>query len=245
MEKEEQVQEEKKLSNREQYLARMKARRGDVDYEDEEARYGAFLQDDDDRESALTKHRESDSKLSGMFKKDPRFAALLNDAMEGGDVPTSLIKRFGKDMLEADDENLAKYAEANQEYLNKVAESDKLYQEQQANLAESEAAMQAFKDAKGMDDDAFEGFIGKVYETLENGFMAKLTTEFMEIFYKGLSYENDVRKAADAGLVEGRNQKIELENKAELGDSLPNLSDTSKGGKQAPIVRPNKKNFFD
>ena len=86
MEKEEQVQEEKKLSNREQYLARMKARRGDVDYEDEEARYGAFLQDDDDRESALTKHRESDAKLSGMFKKDPRFAALLNDAIEGGDV---------------------------------------------------------------------------------------------------------------------------------------------------------------
>ena len=245
MEKEEQVQEEKKLSNREQYLARMKARRGDVDYEDEEARYGAFLQDDDDRESALTKHRESDSKLSGMFKKDPRFAALLNDAMEGGDVPTSLIKRFGKGMLEADDENLAKYAEANQEYLNKVAESDKLYQEQQANLAESEAAMQAFKEDKGMDDAAFEGFLGKVYEALEAGFMGNLTRDFLEIFYKGLSYENDVRKAADAGLVEGRNQKIELENKAELGDSLPNLSDTSKGGKQAPIVRPNKKNFFD
>ena len=245
MEKEEQVQEEKKLSNREQYLSRMKARRGDVDYEDEEARYGAFLQDDDDRESALTKHRESDSKLSGMFKKDPRFAALLNDAIEGGDVSTSFVKRYGKDVLDADEESLAKIAEANQEFLNKVAESNSLYEQQQANLAKSEAAMQAFKEDKGMDDASFEGFIGKVYDTLENGFMGELTTEFMEIFYKGLSYENDVRKAADAGLVEGRNQKIELENKAEIGDSLPNLSDTSKGGKQAPIVRPNKKNFFD
>jgi len=245
MEKEEQVQEERKLSNREQYLARMKARRGDVDYEDEEARYGAFLQDDDDRESALGKHRESDSKISGIFKKDPRFAAMMNDLMEGGDVPASFVKRFGKDMLDADEEGLAKIAESNQEFLNKVAESNSLYEQQQANLAESEAAMQSFKEDKGMDDAAFEGFIGKVYETLEDGFMGKLTTEFMEVFFKGLSYENDVRKAADAGLVEGRNQKIELENKAELGDSLPNLSDTSKGGKQAPIVRPNKKNFFD
>ena len=245
MEKEEQVQEEKKLSNREQYLSRMKSRRGDVDYEDEEARYGAFLQDDDDRESALTKHRESDAKLSGMFKKDPRFAALLNDAIEGGDVSTSFVKRYGKDVLDADEESLAKIAEANQEFLNKAAESDKLYQEQQANLEKSAEGMSSFKEEKGMDDDHFEEFLGKVYEALEAGFMGNLTREFLEVFYKGLSYENDVRKAADAGLVEGRNQKIELENKAELGDSLPNLSDTSKGGKQAPIVRPNKKNFFD
>lgn len=245
MEKEEQVQEERKLSNREQYLARMKARRGDVDYEDEEARYGAFLQDDDDRESALTKHRESDSKLSGMFKKDPRFAALLNDAMEGGDVSTSFVKRYGKDVLDTDEEGLAKIAESNQEYLNKVAESNSLYEQQQANLAESGAAMQSFKEDKGMDDSSFEGFLEKLYTTLEDGFMGKLSVDFLEIFYKGLSYENDVRKAADAGLVEGRNQKIELENKAELGDSLPNLSDTSKGGKPKPMTRPVKKNFFD
>lgn len=240
---EKEVQEQ--LSNRDRFLQRMKARRSDVDFEDPEARYGAFMQDFDELETKLGKHRDSDAKFAELFKKDPRFAALINDAMEGGDIPTSLVRRFGKDILEADDEGLAKIAEANQEYLNKVAESNRLYEEQQANLEESEKAMSEFKESKGMDEAAFEDFIGKVYQTLEDGFMGRLSLEFMEVFYKGLSYDQDIRKAADAGLVEGRNQKIELENKAEVGDTLPNLSDTSKGGKPRPAPRPIKRNFFD
>lgn len=234
-------------SKRESFLSRMKERMPDVDFdsEDPEVRYGAFEKYDDETQSQLSKYKENDGKLKALFVKDPRFAAFMTDAVEGKSAPASFAKYFGKDMMDmsGDEEEMAKLNEANQEYLNRVAESNKLREEQEKNMEASAQDMTDFKAEKGMSDEDFEKFIGECYGVIENALMGKIDKSFMETMYKGLNYEKDVQEAADAGVAEGRNQKIDETLRKNVGDNVPNLG---AGGKSEKTERriPRKRDFY-
>lgn len=245
-EKEGAIATEMQPSKREQYLARMAERFPDkkFDGEDPEERYGAFLEHDDATQSRLSKYEESDGKLKGLFKKDPRFASYLSDVVGGGDPASGFVKHFGKDVLDmsGDEEKMAALTEANQEYLNRVAESDKLREEQEANMAESANAMAAFQQEKGMSDEDMEKYINECYTVVENALMGKIDSRFLEIMYKGLNYDNDVNDAAEAGVVEGRNQQIDEKLKKKEGDGVPSLASGASGGNKQPRIQ--KKSFY-
>lgn len=238
---------EEKKSKRESFLSRMKERMPDVDFdsEDPEVRYGAFEKYDDDTQAEINKYKENDGKLKDLFSKDPRFAAFMSDAVGGESVPTSFAKYFGKDVLDmsGDEEKMAELNEANQEYLNRVAESNKLREDQEKNMEASAQDMSDFKSEKGMADEDFEKFISECYSVIENALMGKIDKSFMEIMYKGLNYEKDLQDAAAAGVVEGRNQKIDSSLKEQVGDGVPNLASGGKSEKPAPKI-PRKRDFY-
>jgi hypothetical protein len=235
-------------SKREQYLARMTERFPDkkFDGEDPEERYGAFLEHDDAVQSRLSKYEESDSKLKGLFKKDPRFASYLSGVVEGGDPASGFVRHFGKDVLDmsGDEEKMAAITEANQEYLNRIAESDKLREEQEKNISESASSIVDFQNGKGMTAEEMDKFLGECYAVVESALLGRIDPRFLEIMHKGMNYENDVNDAAAAGVAEGRNQQIEDRMKKTAGDGVPimNSGNGASGGKKA--VAPKRRSFY-
>lgn len=242
---------ENKPGSREQYLARMRERLGEeTDLEtDPETRYSAFLKYDDEQQTALNGFRDSNKKLADTFSKNPRFAAMLSDVMKGEDPSTAFVKYFGKDALEAsgDEEKMKIITQANQEYLNRVTESEQLRKTQEQNLQQSESEMTAFQAEKKLTDEDFAKFIDEIYNVLERGLEGLIQNDFLQIFWKGLNYDTDIQEAATTGEIEGRNQKIELENRAQKNSGIPNLngSNLTKGGKSAPPPPSPKRDFFE
>lgn len=237
--------EEKKPSARETFLARMKERAGDVDLEsDPEVRYGEFLKYDDEVQGKLKGYKESNDKLSGIYTSNPKFAAFMTTVMEGEDPTVAFVKYFGEDALNAsDEESMLLIKKANEEYLNGVAESNKLRETQEENLRISEESMSAFRDKKGMDDESFAKFMDEFYGVVEKALQGNLDEDLLETFYKGLNYDKDLKDAATAGEIEARNKKIEMENRTSKGDDIPNLNNTSKTGTRAPNVE-RRKSFY-
>lgn len=239
--------EEKQTSKRSSFLSKMKNRMPDVNFdsEDPEERYSAFDKYDEDVQEQLGKYKESDSKLKELFAKDPRFATFMSDVVGGGSPSTSFVKYFGKDVLDmsGDEEQMAKLNESNQEYLNRVAESNKLRQEQEKNMESSAQDMSDFKSEKNMSDEDFESFIDECYKVVEGALMGKIDKSFLEIMYKGLNYEKDLQDAATAGVIEGRNQKIDETLRKKDGDGIPNLNTGGKGGTKKPAI-PTKRDFY-
>lgn len=239
--------EEQPISKRTRFLSKMKNRMPDVNFdsEDPEERYAAFDKYDEDVHGQLGKFKESDGKLKELFAKDPRFASFMSDVVGGGSPSTSFVKYFGKDVLDmsSDEEQMAKLNESNQEYLNRVAESNKLREEQEKNMESSAQQMSDFKSEKGMSDEDFDSFIGECYNVVEGALMGKIDKSFLETMYKGLNYEKDLQDAATAGVIEGRNQKIDETLKKQTGDGVPNLNTGGKGGVKKPAI-PLKRDFY-
>lgn len=242
---------EKKPSIREQYLARMRERLGDeTDLDtDPESRYGAFMKYDDEQQEKLKNYEESNTKLADIFYKNPKFAAMMSDVMKGEDASIAFVKYFGRDALDAteDEEKMKMITEANQEYLNRVAESEQLRKAQEENLQKSESEMNDFQTEKKLDDETFGKFIDEVYHVVERGLEGLIQKDFLEIFWKGLNYEKDVESAAITGEIEGRNQKIKLEDRTNKAGNVPNLSSSnlSHTGKKnnPPFLK--KRDFFE
>jgi len=232
----------KKMSKREQYIAKMKARRPDAkwDSDDPEDRYGAFDDYDNDRESALGRYKESDNKMKEYFMKDPKMASMLSESMEKGSMsPSTFAKYYGKDLLTMSDdtEELERVEKANQEYLARVADSENLRKEQESNLEMTMENLQKFSVGKKMSEDDAAKFLDEVYNVVESCLKGSISVELFEMFYKGIKHDDDVKSAVEVGVAEGRNQKIDKTMKRNLGDGLPELGSRSSGKKtkKAPV----------
>lgn len=235
------------LSARQKYLSRIQERvKTPVDWEDEESRYNAYLQTDDEQQNTINRYQESNQKLADMFSKNPRFAALMRDVMKGEDPSVVFVRYFGQDALDAagNEEKLKLITEANKEYLNRVAESEKLAKTQEENLNKSQEEMLNFQKEKGINDQQFAQFIDAIYNTLEKGLEGLLTRDFMDIFWNGLNYENDIQDAVNIGKTEARNEKIKFENRVNKGDNIPNLREGSGTGQHLPPPQKHR-SFYD
>lgn len=234
-------------SSRQQFLARMKERMGaETDWEDEEARYGAYLEHDNQQQDRLGKYEESNGKLAEIFTKNPKFAAMMRDVLQGEDASVAFVRYFGKDALDAvgDEEKMKVITAANQEYLNRVGESEQLRKTQEENLGKSEEEMSSFQSEKGLNDEEFGKFVDAVYHVLEQGLEGLIKKDFLEIFWKGLNYDDDLKDAARVGRTQGLNEKIKLENRTKRGDEVPYLGDGTGGGQKGKAMR-NRRSFYE
>lgn len=239
-------------SAREQYYQRMRERMGNtaknIDWQgdDEENRYGALLRFDDEQQKTLGNYKQSSQKLGDLFTRNPKFAAMLQEVMQGTDPSVSFVKYFGRDALDAsgDEEKIQLITQANQEYLNRVATSEQLRKTQEQNLEKSGAEMETFQKEKNITDQDFASFIDAIYNTIEKAFQGILDREFLQIFWQGLSYENDIHDAATAGEIQARNQKIEMENRTrQPAGNLPDLH--GKTASDMPASRQTKRSFYE
>lgn len=224
-------------SKKEMFGERMRAKYPDMNMDDEEAFYSRINDDYDDYENQLGEYKKRDKELSDMFMSDPRSAQFLMAWKSGEDPIVQYVRNFGKDMVATmDDPAMAEQiAVANKEFLDRMAESDRLEAEYKANLETSLKNLSDMQAEMNLSDKQIDDAMDKLAEISKDFLQGKFSRETVDIMMKAMNYDTAVAQASDEGEVRGRNAKIEEKlRKAKKGDGVASLD-----GKNA-VAKPKK-----
>lgn len=224
-------------SRREQQLERLRKKHPEKKFEDDEEIYGQISDDYDEYEGELEGYRGREKTLSDMFAADPRSAQFLTDMHNGTDPVLGLIRNFGveiKDVLD-DPEMQEKIAEANKEYVERLAKSKKLDEEYEANMGATLETLRQYQADKGMSDEQIDKVVVFLLGIVRDGVMGKFGVETLDLACKALNYDADVAAASEEGEVAGRNAKItEKLRKSAKGDGTAPLGGKNGEGTGRP-----------
>ena len=197
-------------SRRDQQLERLRKKYPDKKFEDDEEIYGQISDDYDQYEHELDDYRGREKALGDMFSADPRSSQFLADMHNVQDPVLGLVKNFGieiKDVLD-NPEMQDKIAEANREYVERVARSKQLDEEYEKNMDASLATLRQFQEERGMSDEQIDAVADAMLTVVKDGVMGKFSRETLEMFVNAINHDSDVANASEEGRVAGRNAKI-------------------------------------
>lgn len=230
-------------SRRDKHLERMRTKYPDKRLEEDEEIFGQISDDYDNYEQEIAGYKGREKSLSDMFAADPRSAQFLVDMHKGKDPVLGLVRNFGieiKDVLE-DPSMQDKIAEANKEYLDRVAKSKKLEEEYSANIEQTIETLRNYQQQQRLTDEQIDEVMNRIISVVNDGVMGKFAPETIDLFLKGINHDNDVAMASEEGEVAGRNAKItENLRKSQKGDGTQPL-----GGKNGETSRRNRGSIFD
>lgn len=231
-------------SRRDQQLERLRKKYPDKKFEDDEEIYGQIYDDYDQYEQNLDEYKNREKTISDMIAADPRAAQFFVDMHNGEDPVVGLVRRFGlevRDVLD-DPEMQEKLAEANREYVERVAKSKQLDEEYEKNMDTTLEVLQQFQEERGMTDEQIDDVVNAIIGVVRDGVMGKFSPETLRLFVNAINHDADVANAGEEGRVAGRNDKIvEVLRKRDKGDGTTPLN--GKNG-SAPSQR-NSQNIFD
>ncbi len=188
-------------------LERLKTRHPDTDYADDEAIYGAINDDYEADQKAIEGYKANEKAMSDMMSADPKAAVFLQ-AMRGGKNPfVEMVRNFGDDMVDflSDPDSQEEVAGAQEEYLKRVAESNKLKEEYDKNMDES---LKVFAQMdKEFGEEATNELVGKLMVVANDVIRGKFTKETLDLFRLAANHDQDVADAAHEGEVKGKNSK--------------------------------------
>lgn len=219
-------------SRRDQHLERLRKKYPDKKFEDEEEIYGQISDDYDQYEQQLGRYKDDEKALSDMFSADPKSAQFLVDMHNGESPFLGLVRNFGveiKDFLD-DPEMQEKIAEANKEYVDRVAKSKQYDEEYAKNIEETKELLRQYQQERGMSDDEIDKLFGAIQNVVADGVMGKFTRPTLDLFVNAINHDRDVANASEEGMVAGRNAKIvEGLRKADKGDGTNPLNGKNGG----------------
>lgn len=214
-------------------LERLKTRHPETDYADDEAIYGAINDDYDADQKTLEGYKANEKALSDMMTADPRSATFLQ-AMKNGKNPfVELVRNFGDDMIDylTDPESADEVAAAQEDYLKRVAENNKLEDEYNKNMEESHKVFAEMD--KEFGEDTTNELVGKLMVVANDVIRGKFTKEALELFRMAKNHDQDVADAAHEGEVRGKNtkhmQNLQLRKK---GDGIADLDSATADANQ-------------
>lgn len=205
-------------------LDRLKSRHPDTDYADDEAIYGAINDDYDEDQKALAGYKANEKAMSDMMSADPRSAVFLQSMKNGKNPFVELVRNFGDDMVDylSDPDSAEEVAEAQEDYLKRVSEGNKLEEEYNQNMKESLNVLSRMDDEFG--ETVTDELVGKLLIVANDVIRGKFTKEALDMFRMAKNHDLDVAEAAHEGEVRGKNSKhlknLELRKK---GDGTANL----------------------
>lgn len=197
-------------SKRDQHIERLRKKYPEKKFEDDEEIYGAISDDYDQYEQDLDGYKSREKTLSDMIAADPRSAQFLTDMHKGNDPVLGLVRNFGieiKDVLD-DPEMQEKIAEANKEYVERVAKSKKLDEEYEKNISDSLETLRKFQQERNMSDEEIDKVMESLLAIVNDGVMGKFAPETLDMMVKAINHDNDVAVAGEEGEIAGRNAKI-------------------------------------
>jgi len=207
-------------SKRELFAERMKGRYPDIDVNDDEAFFGKISEDYDDYDKKLSGFQEREKAFSDMFTADPRSAAFLMDWKDGEDPVVALVRRFGVEIKDAidDPERQEAIAEANKEFLARVTKSRELEEEYNKNEEATYEAIEQFKKEKGYSDKEIDAAFTLLQKIHSDILIGKVDPASIEMAIKAINHDADVDEATQAGIVQGKNTKIDEKLRQKKGD---------------------------
>lgn len=198
-------------SKRDAMSERLSSKYPDMDFSDEEVMFGRISDDYDDYDGQIANYKKNEEDLVNMMNIDPRSAYFLDNMKKGNDPVVEFVRMFGtdiKDRLE-DPEWQEKLAEANKDFVERVAKEKELEEQYNANLESTKENLRQFQEAHGLSDDELDEVFGILAGIVGDGIVGKFSTESMELAMKAINHDVDVEEAAAEAEVKGRNAKID------------------------------------
>lgn len=222
-------------SKRDLTLERLRGKYPDEQFDDDEQLFGRINDDFDQIDNELAGLKEREGKFSDMFTSDPRSARLMMAWKDGDDPAVALMRLYGEDIKEAidDPERQEAIAEANKEYMERVAQEKQYEEEYTSNLATSLTILEQKQKEKGLSDDQIDDAMGWFIGVAKDAMMGKFTAETIEMIIKAQNYDNDVALASEEGELRGKNAKVtETLRKPKKGDGTAQLDGKNGGGRR-------------
>lgn len=227
-------------SKRDLTLERLRGKYPEDTFDDDEQVFARINDDYDYYDKELAGYKEREGAFSDMFTSDPRTARLMMDWKNGDDPAVALLRMYGDDIKEAidDPEKQEAIAEANKEYMERVAKEKQYEDEYSANLAKSLTEMEAVQQELGLTDDQVDETMSSIIAVAKDAMMGKFLPETIKMFVKAKNYDDDVARAEAEGEVRGKNTRVKEElRKPAQGDGTPQLAGKN-GNKAAARAMP-------
>lgn len=198
-------------TKRELVMERMVSRHPDKDYSDDEALYGQIIEDVAQSDDEIAKYKEREQTFADMFTADPRSAQFMVNWRNGEDPTVGLIRQFGMEIKDAidDPEMQEAIAQANKEYVERVAKEKEYEEMYKKNLEQTLLDLDAIQQEMGLSDEQAEGALMFLHTISSDGVLGKFSPESIKMALKAMNHDADVAQAAHEGEVKGRNTKIE------------------------------------
>lgn len=224
-------------SRRQSVTERLQSRYPDKDFSDEESFFGQISDDYDQYDKDIAGYQEREKSFSDMFTNDPRSARFMNDWRNGQDPVIGLVRLFGKDIKDAidDPERQEQIAEANKEFVERVAKEKELEEQYQSNLEESLKTLEKLQAESGLSDEQMDEAMAFLVNIMKDAVVGKFTPESIQMAIKAINHDSDVAAANEEGIVQGKNTKIEEKlRKKKSGDGTAQLDGHNTAARQAP-----------
>lgn len=228
-------------TSKELVLSRLQGNNPDKNFEEEDVLYGQINGDYDAYDKQLADYKEREASLVNMFSADPRSAAFMMSWKNGDDPTVSLIRQFGTEIKDAidDPERQEAIAEANKEFVERVAKEKEYEELYQKNLDASLSVLEEVQAETGISDEELDKVMELIVTIVKDGVLGKFSKETIEMARKALNHDADVSNAAHIGEVKGRNEKIEEKlRKKNSTDGTAAL-----GGKNGSARKPSMPNY--
>jgi hypothetical protein len=198
-------------TKRELVMERMASRHPDKDYSDDEALYGQIIEDVAQSDDEIAKYKEREQTFADMFTADPRSAQFMVNWRNGEDPTVGLIRQFGMEIKDAidDPEMQEAIAQANKEYVERVAKEKEYEEMYKKNLEQTLSDLDAIQTEMGLTDEQAENALMFLHTIASDGVLGKFTPESIKMALKAMNHDADVAQASHEGEVKGRNAKIE------------------------------------
>lgn len=200
---------EAKKSNKSRLVGRYGSRQPDRDWDDETGfeDLAGFAADE------LEKFEADNNKLKELYAKDPRFAGLMNHAVNGGEILDYLLDAYGSDFADAlnGDEGRKKLSDRKKKEAEDAERRKKDDDEYNANTAQSEKDFEAIKEKYGLSDEELADIYHGMRQAARDIAFNKFSPEALERYIKGGKYDKDVAGAREEGQIAGKNERARRE----------------------------------
>lgn len=185
-----------------------------------------------DSQTQLDNYKNNEQAVADIINSDPDFEAILTEMIVNKTpLRVAITKFLSEDELisKAGDEDYQAWQSARDERLNKAKKRKSDEEVIAQNEKKSIELIDSFLNEKGLKDEKDkDNFIQIVNDVFENLLWKKITPEFLELCFKGSTYDKAVKKATEDGQIAGLNKNIEakMASNDATGDGIP----TPQGG---------------
>ena len=190
----------------------------------------------------------ANARLAELVASDPRLGSVLSmiSSENPKSLPFALGSVFGRDPFELEGVDFDEFESGYQENLRRLSESRSLQEQALKNIEAYEGALTQFGQDNGLSEEQFDEINGGIMNLADNILMGIIPAEIIDLVYKGLNYDADVKAAAEEGVIEGKNVAIEAKVRKKKDAILPDLGNTTgAGANQTTTPRGRGGSFFD
>lgn len=208
----------------------------DAEFESDDQAITSIKEELDDLKSYKTDSEKANEQLANLFEAEEGLKGFIQDLNSGMDAKTAFALNIDESLApEEHEENYNKYAERRREREEKLRENKKTAELRDKNVKESAKIINSFKESNKLDDSKANEILKELDTYIGDVYQGKLSQNFLDTYYKGLQYDDQIKAAEKRGEVRAKNEKaIDKKRKQKERKTVPAFRKASEKEERKP-----------